>query len=169
MAIPEYAVGPIRNLYLALPQGTNPAPTRFSATTGDDDVNLGPQTLIRGATFLVIFAMTLPPQRFLALSRTMIRRSPLFPRLLSVQLHRPSPHPHHPVSTSLTTVPPFDNSHPIRQTTESFRDPVTPPDQATARAMRDTVTSGIVAPLPTPETSTSAPPLLTSTTTSVSA
>ena len=114
MAIPEYAVGPIRNLYLALPQGTNSPPTRFSATTGDDDVNLGPQTLIRGATFLVIFAMTLPPQRFLALSRTMIRRSPLFPRLLSVQLHRPSPHLHHPVSTtvsrpcrSLTTRTPF--------------------------------------------------------------
>ena len=40
MAIPEYAVGPIRNLYLALPQGTNSAPTRFSATTGDDDVNV---------------------------------------------------------------------------------------------------------------------------------
>lgn len=74
----------------------------------------GPQTLIRCATFLVIFAMTLPPQRFLALSRTMTRRSPLLPRLLSVQLHRPSPHLHHPVSTTvsrpcrrLTTRTPF--------------------------------------------------------------
>ena len=168
--IPEYAVGAIRNLCLALPQGTNSAPTRFSATTGDDDVNL--------------WASDAYPMCNVSSHIHNDSASPTFPRIVPhddaalslvsealigpVAPSFPSPAPSR-VDNSLTTVPPFDNSHPIRRTTESFRDPVTPPDQATARAMRDTVTSGIVAPLPTPETSTSAPPLLTSTTTSVSA
>ena len=33
----SYILGPIRNMYLALHQGTDSAPTRFSTSTGDQD------------------------------------------------------------------------------------------------------------------------------------
>ena len=167
--ISEYALGPIRDVYLSLHQGTNSAPTRFSATTGDDDVNL--------------WAPDAYPLCNVSGHTHNDSASPAFPRIVSHDDPALSPVSEAPVSpiapsfplpapiridNSLTTVPPFNNSRPIRQTTESFRVPATSPDQATARAMRDTVTSGIMTPLPTPETSTSAPPLLTPATASVS-
>ena len=156
--IPEYILGPIRNLYLALHRGTNSAPTRFSSTTDDDDVNLWvsdtyPQCNISGHIHDDSASRTClrdVPHDDAALSPA----SPVSP----VAPPSPSPVPL-PVDNSLTTAPLPGNLLSIHQTTESFPVSVTSPDQAATSAMRDTVTLGIATPLPTPEISTSTPPL----------
>jgi hypothetical protein len=69
--IPKEVLGPIRNPYIALHKDTNSAPTRFSLSTGDDDINLTDDMTqhIRCATSPVISTMTLPPQLSLTLTR----------------------------------------------------------------------------------------------------
>jgi hypothetical protein len=156
--IPEDILGPIRNLYIALHQGTNSAPTRFSPSTGDEDINLWDRAIypvctvpghIHDDSTLTAVALTVPHDDA-ALSPASLASpvGPSFP--LTAPVH---------VDNSLTTVPPLDNSN-ARQTTESSRVPVTSEDQATAGAMRDSVTAGITHPLPTPETSAPTPPPL---------
>jgi hypothetical protein len=157
--ISEDALGPIRNPYIALHQGTNSAPTRFSPSTGDDD----PVLFIDG-TFPLCHATDhvhngsasttsphIDPHDDAAPSPASLT-SPVAPSF-------PLPAPFY-VDESVMTVPPLDISHPARQIIEHVRVPVTFPDQATAGGMRDTVTLGIMTPLPTPEASTSSPDLL---------
>ncbi|KAN0140605.1 hypothetical protein V8E53_001814 [Lactarius tabidus] len=156
--IPGDILGPIRNLYIALHQGTNSAPTRFSPSTGDEDINLWDRAIypvcavtghIHDDSASTAVALTVPHDDA-ALSPASLA-SPVgssFP--LTALVH---------VDNSLTTVPTVDNSHLIRQTTESSPVPDTSPDQATAGATQETATLGITTPLPTSEAPTSASPL----------
>ncbi|KAN0140634.1 hypothetical protein V8E53_001843 [Lactarius tabidus] len=157
--IPEDVLGLIRNPYIALHQGTNSAPTRFSPSTGDDDPILYnemiyPLCRVTDHVHNVSASTTSPhtvPHDGAAISPTSLP-SPVVRSF-------PLPAPFH-VDESPTTVSPLDNSNPTRQIIESFRVPVTSPDQAAACGMRDTVPLGITTPLPTPETSTPTPHLL---------
>ena len=135
--IPEHILGPIRNLYITLHQGTNSAPTRFSSTTGDDDVilvdyNVYPVCNVSGHIHndSASTALANVPHDDTALSPTSLV-TPVAPSF-------PLPEPFH-VDESLKTVPPHDNSYPTRQTFENLRVPVTSSDPASAGAMRDPV------------------------------
>src|SRR6266702_4334427 len=93
---------------------------------------------------------------FIRLSNTVVDATSGVPE---TTLSRCDSSPCHVVE-GLTHIPPLDNFHPAQQTTtESHHKPVTSPDLATAGATRDIVTSAITIPYPTPETSTSTPPL----------
>ena len=108
---PQHVLGPARNLYIALHQGTDSAPTQFSPSTGDNNINLMHPTTypLCGVASHIHHSSA---------SRT-------FPPI--------------DVENSPTTVPLFNNSHPTRQTIESFHIPVTSPDQPNAGTMRDPV------------------------------
>ncbi|KAI9449220.1 hypothetical protein BJY52DRAFT_1420069 [Lactarius psammicola] len=153
-----YTLRPIRNIYIAIHQGTDTGPMRFSASTGDEDdiwrkpfsypvCNVAghihddtasttyPRTLLHDNAALVPASLASPDAPFSSV-----------------------PAPLHAVE-SLTDMPPLDNFHPTHQTTiESIRTPVTPPDPTAAGAIQDIVTSGITVPKPAPGTSTCAPP-----------
>ena len=156
--IPEHVLGPIRTPYIALHQDTNSAPTQFSSTTGDSDINLWvPDTypvcnisdhIHDNSASQTCIHDVLHDDAALSPASPASPVAPLFP--LPVPL---------PIDNSLATAPLLGNSLPIHQTAKSFCVSVTSPDQAAASAMRDTVTLGIATPLPTPETSTSTPPL----------
>ena len=133
----EHILRPIRHAYIRLHEGTNSAPTYFSAPTREDhdilDVPASyPLCNVTGHGHHGSSTTSLPPDSHddPSLSLTSLA-SPAAPPF-------PLPAPFH-VDESLTTVPPHDNSHPIRQTPQSFRIPVTSPDPASAGAMRDPV------------------------------
>ena len=135
--IPDRVLGPIRNLYIALHQGTDSAPTRFSPSTGDDDFNLS--------------IVTTYPLCNVAGHILDSPASSMFPPI--------------DVDNSLTTVPLPNNSYPTRQTIESFHIPVTSPDQPNAGTMRDPVSRkqrskrqkrDVVTPAPQPSPEASA-------------
>ena len=157
--IPELILRSIRNLYITLHQGTNSAPTRFSSTTGDDDFNLWHSTTyplcnvtdhVHDGSASIPFPRPVPrDDAALSHASFVSPVTPSFP--LPARFH---------VNESVTTVQSLDNSHPTRQTIESSHVPNTSRDRATACAMPDTVTSAIATSLPTPETSTSTPPPL---------
>ncbi|KAI9447716.1 hypothetical protein H4582DRAFT_18549 [Lactarius indigo] len=142
---------PIRHIYIALHQDTDSAPTQFSASTNFMDKILRepsayPMCNVAGHTHNdaapTTFTHAVPHDNITSV-----------PPSMSV----PTP-PH--IVESLTKVPLPDNSNPANQTTtKSPHIPVTSPDRATAGAIRDVVTSGTTIPPHTPETSTSAPPL----------
>ena len=138
--IPEYVLGPIRNLYIVLHRGTNSAPTRFSSTTADDDAllvdyNAYPVCNVSGHIH--------NDSTSTALARTVSHddAAPSSASLATpVTQSFPLPPPLH-VDNSLATVPPLNNFYPTHQTVESSRAPVPVPitllDPATVGAMRD--------------------------------
>jgi hypothetical protein len=78
--IPGDVLGPIRNLCIALHQGTDSALTRFSPSTGDDDLNLSYRTTyplcqvtghihdVSASTALVTLSHTMMPACYASLS-----------------------------------------------------------------------------------------------------
>jgi len=157
-SIAWYILRPIRNVYVALHQDTDSTPTRFSPSTDDqDDILLEPSSFpgCNVAGHIHDSASTTFARTVLHDNAALDLVSHPCPDLPSSSvpalLH---------IDESLTDVPPLDNFHPALQTTiESLRILDTSPDSATAGAIPDIVTSGITMPNPTPETSTPAPPL----------
>ncbi|KAH9024180.1 hypothetical protein EDB84DRAFT_1507404 [Lactarius hengduanensis] len=145
-----YTLGPIRNVYVALHQDTDSAPTRFSASTGDDD-----DALFEPSSYPVCNVAG-------HIHDNVVHDNAALPPvpLSSPYAHSSSiPAPPHIVE-SLTEVPSLDGFLPVRQTTMAGRHiPVTSPDPTTAGAMRDVVTSALTVLHCTPDTSTSTPPL----------
>ncbi len=151
-----HVLRPIRNVYVALHQDTDSAPTRFSPSTNDlilSEPSSYPVCNVAGHIHDDSASTTF--------TRTVLHDN----AALDLASH---PSPDVPSSSvpallhvdeSITDVPSLDNFHPAHQTTTgSLRIPVTSPDSATAGAIPDIVTSGITMPSPTPETSTVAPP-----------
>ncbi|KAH9034802.1 hypothetical protein EDB84DRAFT_53136 [Lactarius hengduanensis] len=152
-----FILRPIRNVFVALHQGTDPSPAQFSSSTGYlNDVLRDPSSY--------------PPCDIVShihnsASTTLARAvlhddddAPLPPSLASPDVPS-SPLPASPhVVESLTNIP-LDDLHPRathKTTTESLSIPFTSRDAATADAF---VTSGMIIPCPTSATPTSAPPL----------
>ena len=124
--IPQYILGPIRNLYIALHRGTNSAPMRFSSTTADDDVILWDRDLYPLCNVTGHIPNDSAPTALLALIVPHNDAAP-FPASLVVSPVAPSfplPVPLHAYN-SLVTVPSLNNSHPTHQTIESSRVPWT--------------------------------------------
>ena len=162
--IPENILRPIRNLYIALHQGTNSAPTRFSSATGDDDNILWvPDTYpvcnvsshIHNDPASTASAPVVPHDDPAPSPASLV--TPIAPSF-------PLPEPFH-IDENLMTVPPHDNSYPTRHAIESLRFPVTPPDPASSGAMRDPAFNkqesaeqkrAIVTPMPQPAPEVSA-------------
>ena len=136
--IPENILRPIRNLYIALHEGTNSAPTRFSSTTGDENINLWARDTY---PLCNVSGHTPNDSASTALALIVPHDDPaLSPASLvtSIAPSFPLPEPFH-IDESFSTVPPHDNSYSTRQTFESLHVPVTYPDSASAGAMRDPV------------------------------
>ena len=138
--VPENALGPIRNTFIALHQNTNSAPTILSPSTGDDDINLFrpssyPLCNVSGHTHNGSTSATLAP--IVPHDDPALAPAPLAG---PVAPSFPLPEPFH-VDESLTTVPPHDNSYSTRQSNENLHVPVTSPSPspASAGAMRDPV------------------------------
>ncbi|KAI9445737.1 hypothetical protein BJY52DRAFT_410901 [Lactarius psammicola] len=157
---PLFILRPIRNVYIALHQGTDAAPTRFSASTRDQDYILWlpssyPVCNVAGHIH-DDSASTTYPRTLLHDNTAVVPASLASPDAPSSSVPAPPLH----VVESLTDVPLLDNFHPAHQTTiEGIRTPVPPTDPIAAGAIQDIVTSGITVPNPTPGTSTCAPPL----------
>ncbi|KAH9035997.1 hypothetical protein EDB83DRAFT_2415098, partial [Lactarius deliciosus] len=154
---------PIRNVYIALHEGTDSAPTQFSASTRD----LG----------YILFDPTPYPRcdvvshihdsAFTALARTVLHDNDAALPAPVVSPDVPSssdvPAPPHVVE-NLTDMPVLDDFHPRtahQTTTENLSIPVTSTDTTTADA------SGIILPCPTSSTLTSVPHSSTSPPTAV--
>ncbi|KAI9450678.1 hypothetical protein BJY52DRAFT_163143 [Lactarius psammicola] len=150
-----HTLGPIRHIYIALHQGTNAAPTRFSASTGDwDDILREPSSYPVCNVAGHIHDDSSSTTTVLRDNAALIPASPTSPEAPSSFV----PAPLH-VIENLTHVPPLDNFHSAHQTTiQSLRIPVTSPGPATTGAIRDIITSDIILPHPTTETSAFAPP-----------
>ena len=150
--IPEHILRPIRNLYITLHEGTNSAPTRFSSTTGDDNINLWaldayPECNVPGHIHNDSVSTALAPivpHDDPALSLTSL--------VTPVALSSPLTEPFH-VDETPTTVPRDDNSYPTRRTIENLHVPVTSPDPASAGVMRDQEQNRVVV-TPTPQPAT---------------
>ena len=144
----QYILGQIRNIYIALHQGTDSAPTHFSASTGDRDVVLRvpasyPECKVPGH-------MNNNPSTPLSLHNNTALAPPFLaspdPPSSSV------PAPLH-IDKTLTDVSPLDGVHPAHQTTtESLQEvTVTSPDPAT-------IGPPVTKFHPTPKTPSSASP-----------
>ncbi|KAH9025206.1 hypothetical protein EDB84DRAFT_404624 [Lactarius hengduanensis] len=146
-----YIIRRIRDVYVALHQGTDSAPTRFSTRNWEP--------ILRRPSSYPVCNVAGHHIRDNSASTTFSRTATLVPASLSSP-DAPSslvPSLHH-IDESLTNVPSLDNSYPVHQTTiESICTPATSPDLATAGEIRDIVTSSTITPRATPETSTSAP------------
>ena len=137
-SIPMFILKPIRHVYIRLHQGTNCAPTRFSASTTHendilDDPNSYPMCNLTGHVHNRSSSTTSLP----TVSHDDPSPSPASlasPAAPSFSLPAPFC-----VDDSITTMSLHDNSRPTRQTTESFHFPVSSPDPASAGAMRDPV------------------------------
>ncbi|KAH9174490.1 hypothetical protein EDB89DRAFT_546613 [Lactarius sanguifluus] len=156
-------LGPIRNVYIALHQDTDSAPTRFSPSTGDDDDILRdpssfPLCNVAGhihddstsTPFDPHDNATLPPSLFASLD------SPS--SFVAAPRH---------VDETLTDVPPLNNKiyfpgsfHLAHQTVaENLHIPSTSHDSVTARGLQGGIkTSTTMTPLPAPERSAPLPP-----------
>ena len=124
---------PIRHVYIGLHQGTNSAPTDFSASTREDhDILDDPDSYPlcdvadHGHDESYVAAPHSHDDPSLSPASLDIPAAPSFP--LPALSH---------VDEGVTTVPLHDNSHITRQTTQSFHVPVTSPDPASTSAMRD--------------------------------
>jgi len=154
-------LGRIRSVYVDLHQDTDSAPTRFSPSTRDNDVILSRPPSYPVCNVASHFHDDSASTSFV---RTVLHHNAALVPVSLSGLDAPSAYVSNLLyvdeSLTGTAVPPLDSFHPAHQTTlESLRIPVTSPDPATAGAIRDIVTSGITTPHPTPETSTSVPPL----------
>ncbi|KAH9009304.1 hypothetical protein EDB84DRAFT_1547383 [Lactarius hengduanensis] len=143
-----WILGPIRNVYIALHQGTDPAPTQFLASADDWDVLRDPTSYPRCDV-----ASHIHDSSSTTLARAVLHDDdPPLPTSIASPDVPPSSVPAAPhVVESLTDMPPLDDFHPRtahKTTTESLSVPVTSPDPATADA------SDIIIPRPTSATST---------------
>ena len=145
---------PIRHVYIRLHQGTNCAPTLFSASTSEnnnilDEPDSYPVCHVTGHVDDGSASITFPhpvPHGDSApspLSLTSLGASSI-----------PVPAPFN-IDKSLNAPPLLINSHPTPHTIDNLHVPVTLPDPATAGVMQDIVAADIPTPLPTPETSLS--------------
>ncbi|KAH9015721.1 hypothetical protein EDB84DRAFT_1525609 [Lactarius hengduanensis] len=145
-AMAWYILGPIRNVYLALHQDTDSAPTRFSPSTGGRNKN----------PFSYPMCHVVGHTHGDSPSTSLVRAAALAPASLASSDAHSSPVPaslH--VDESLTGVPLLENLHCAHQaTTHSLRNSITSLDTATTSVIRDIVSSGIT--MLTPPTSTSA-------------
>ncbi|KAH9067575.1 hypothetical protein EDB87DRAFT_8438 [Lactarius vividus] len=149
-------LGPIRNVYVALHQDTDSAPTRFSASTADqDDILREPSSYpicnvaghFHDDSISTSFTLTALHDGAAPVPAS-LDNARASPSLV------PGPPPH--AIESPTDAPSLDNSHLAHQTNiEGLCIPVPSPNLAAAGAIRDTVTSGTT--IPTPEPSASAP------------
>jgi hypothetical protein len=155
----NYILRLIRNIYLVLHQDTNSAPTRFSASTREDD-----RALNRLSSYPVCNVaghMHDDPASTAFVHTVPHNSAELVPASLAGP-HASSSVPNAlPVDRGLTTMSPLDDFHPAQTTTETLG-MLTAPDATTADELDDIVTSGIRMPYPSPEASTSAPPPFTS-------
>ncbi|KAH9054790.1 hypothetical protein EDB87DRAFT_1688836 [Lactarius vividus] len=143
-----YILGSIRNIYVALHQDTDSAPTRFSASTASRDPILQypfsyPVCNVAGHIHGTVFHDNdaLPPASLANLDSSTV---PTPPRIVE----------------SPTEVLTLDNLLPVHRTAiEGLHIPVTSPHQAIAGVIQDIVTSGLTVPHYTPDTSTSTSPL----------
>jgi hypothetical protein len=144
--IPEDILKPIRHVYIQLHHGTNSAPTRFSASTSDEnDILDEPDSYpmcnitdhVHDGSTSIMFPRPVPhDDAVLSAVPLTSLDAPLFP--VPALLH---------IDENLTTLPPLDISYPTHQNIDSLqRVPVISPDLATA---------GITMPRPSPETSSS--------------
>ena len=147
-------LGPIRNLYVALHQNTDSAPTRFSPSTGDKD------NILREPSSYPLCNVAGHIHDDLASTATahtaLHDNAALVPASsVPAQLR---------VDESLTDVPPLDHDvycpgsfHPAHQTPiENLRIRVPFPDPITAPVVQGRIGASTVIPLPTPEPSASA-------------
>ena len=125
---------PIRHVYIHLHEGTNSAPTYFSASTSEDheillDLDSYPMCNVTGHrdSFLTFLLSDSHDNPSLAPASLASLATPSFPL--------PAPSHVDDIATALL----HDNSRPTRQTTQNFRVPVTSPDPASAGAMQDPV------------------------------
>ena len=162
--IADRILRPICQIYVTLHRNTDSSPTRFSAATHNEDVVLGNPTSHPVCDVpdhvLDEFAPTTFPLTILHENDAVLvaasPANPVAPSFPSIATFR--------IDENLTTVPSLDNSHPhTHLTIDSYHIPATSLDPATAGAVQDVVTPGITMPqampFPTPETSSSAPPL----------
>ncbi|KAH9034797.1 hypothetical protein EDB84DRAFT_52951 [Lactarius hengduanensis] len=152
-----HILGPIHNVYAALHQDTDSAPTRFSAyTAAGDPILFEPSSypVCNAAGHIREDSASTPFVRTAIHDNITLASAPL-----SNTDDAPSssvPTPLHVVK-SPTTVSPLHNLYHAHQTTiQSLRTPVTSPDPATIGAIRNIVTSGMTTSHTTSETSTSA-------------
>ena len=150
-AITNRILKPIRNVYLTLHHNTSSAPTRFNASTSEQD---GILELESSYPVCNIVGHIHNNSASTAAAQTVLLDDaawspPSFP----------SPAAPFHADEILTTVPLLDDSHTIHQTLERFPIPATSPDQATsAGGIQHIVASSIMTPYPTPEISTSVHP-----------
>ncbi|KAI9445699.1 hypothetical protein BJY52DRAFT_1194157 [Lactarius psammicola] len=158
-----FILKPIRHVYIALHQDTDATPARFSATTGNQD-----EILRRPSSYPLCDIPGHHPDSIPHIHDD--SASTTFAHIAAPASVASPDAPSSSVPASLhilTDVPPLNNDiyapvsfHPAHQTTvESLRIPVTSLDPVIAGPIRDNVTSSITTRHPTPETSTSAPPL----------
>ena len=147
---------PIRHVYIRLHQGTSCAPTRFSASTSENNEILDepysyPVCNVTGHVHDGSASITSPhpvPQEDSAPSPhslTSLGASSI-----------PVPAPFH-IDESVDTPPLLNNLHPTSDTVDNLHVPVTSPDPATAGVMQNIVAADIPTPLPTPEASSTSP------------
>ena len=150
---------PMRNIYLALHQDTNSAPTQFSASTHESDPLL---SRISSYPVCSVAGHIHDKSASTASVHAVIHHNvELVPAPLASPLASSSvPNPLL-VDQGLTTVPPLDDFHPTQTTTETLRRPTTP-DPTPADELDDIVTPSIRIPHPAPEASTSVPTPFTS-------
>ncbi|KAI9434512.1 hypothetical protein H4582DRAFT_2176331 [Lactarius indigo] len=147
---------PIRKVYIALHQGTGAAPTQFSASTHDwDDILYDPRSYPQCD---IVSHIHVPSPTILAWDVMHDDDTPLPAPLTSPDMPSSSVPALPQILESLTDIPP-DDFHPQtahQMTTKSVSFPVTEPDPATVDAF---ATPGRLIPHPTSATSTSTPPL----------
>ena len=153
--IADWILEPIRNIYLTLHHDTDSAPTQFSASTSDADHILTlpssyPVCKVAGHVHVN------------SASTSSADAVPHDATTVPPSFSSPDPPPSSilvPLSVieSPTDVLSLDKSHPAQPTNPNLRSSLTSAGLAIASVIRDVDSSGLTMPLPTPETSTSAP------------
>ena len=145
---------PIRHVYIHLHQGTDCAPTLFSASTSENN-----DILDEPYSYPVCNVTGHVPDISASISSPLpVPHGDSAPSPLSLPSQGVSsmlvPAPFH-IDESYNTPPLLNNLHPTPHTVDSPHVPVTFPDPANAGVMQDFVATDIPTPLPTPETSLS--------------
>jgi len=160
-----FILGPIRNVYIALHQETDAAPTQFSTSTSDRDLLLWDPSSYPVCN---VAGHIHDDSASTILVRTVLHDdTALVPDSLASPDVPPSsvPAPRHVVE-SLTDVPPLDNNvhvpgsfHPAHRTAiENLRIHPMSPDLVTARVIQGSIDTSTMTPLSNKEPSASTPP-----------